>query len=108
MKFTVDLHFIYITVHADEHKQQLHPYYKLIEEDLEEITKGWSMDLLIPVDLADISDIDSSEVAHDTPGPNKTKKNEEAQDVSSTSAKTASISPKKGGDGREIDGAEVE
>jgi hypothetical protein len=31
--------------------------------------------------------IDSPEVAHDTPGPSKTKKNEEAQDVSSTSGR---------------------
>jgi hypothetical protein len=56
----------------------------------------------------ELSDIDSPEAAHDTPGPSKTKKNEEAQDVSSTSVKTASISPEQGGDGGEIDGAEVE
>ena len=51
------------------------------------------------------SNIDSLEVGHDTPRPSKTNKNEEAQDVSSTSMKTTSISPKKGGDGGEIDGA---
>jgi hypothetical protein len=55
-----------------------------------------------------MSDIDSPEAPHDTPRPNKTKKNEEAQDVSINSTKTASISPEKGGDGREIDGAEFE
>jgi hypothetical protein len=66
------------------------------------------VDLLIPVDPAEMSDIDSPEAAHDTPGPSKTKKNEEAQDVSSTSVKTASISPAQGGDGGEIDGTEVE
>jgi hypothetical protein len=39
IKFTADHHFIYITVRADEHKQQLQSYYKLTKEDLEEITK---------------------------------------------------------------------
>jgi hypothetical protein len=52
MKFSTDRHFIYITVHADEHKQQLQSYYKLTEDDLEEITKEWSADLLVPVDPA--------------------------------------------------------
>jgi hypothetical protein len=55
-----------------------------------------------------MSNIDSPEVVHDTPGPSKTKKNEEAHDVSNSSTKTASISPTAGGDGREIDGVEVE
>jgi hypothetical protein len=48
MKFNADRHFIYITACADEHKQQIHSYYKLTEEDLEDITKEWSADLLIP------------------------------------------------------------
>jgi hypothetical protein len=61
---------------ADEHKQQLQSYYKLTEEDLEEITKDWSADLLIPADPVEISDIDSPEAAQDTPGPRKTKKTE--------------------------------
>ena len=77
MKFSVDHHFIYITTCADEHKQQLQSYYKLSEEDLEEITKEWSAYLLIPTDPVKISDIDSSEAAHDTPGPRKTKKTDE-------------------------------
>jgi hypothetical protein len=84
MKFNVDHHFIYITVRIDEHKQQMQSYYKFTEEDLEEITKEWSADLLIPVDPVEISDIDNPKETHDTPGPSKTKKNEEAQDVSST------------------------
>jgi hypothetical protein len=108
MKFSVECHFIYITVRADEHKQQHQSYYKLTEEDLEEITKYWLVDLLIPVDPMEMSDIDNPEAVHDTPGPSKKKKNEEAEDVSSTLAKTASISPTQGGYGREIDGAEVE
>ena len=91
-------------MHADENKQQLQSYYKLTEEDLEEITKEWLVDLLIPTDPTKLSDIDNPEVVHNTPASSKTKKNEEAQDVSSTSVKTASISSEKGGDGGEIDG----
>jgi hypothetical protein len=64
----------------------------LTEDDLEEITKEWSTKLLIPADPAEIFDIDSPEAAHDTLGPSKKKNNEETQDVSSTSVKTASIS----------------
>jgi hypothetical protein len=51
-------------------------YYKLIEEDLEEITKDWSEDLLIPTDPAEMFDLDSLETVHkeqDTPGPSKMK-----------------------------------
>jgi hypothetical protein len=107
MKFSADCHFIYITTRADEHKKQLQSYYKLTEEDLEDITKEWSVDLLIPVDPMELYDIDGLEATNDTPGPSKTQKNEENQDVSSTSGKTASISPKQGGDGGEIDGTEV-
>ena len=79
----------------------------LTEEDLEEITKDWSVELLILVDPMNMFDIDNPKPAHDTPRPNKTKKNEEAQDVSSTAAKTTSISLEQGGYGREIDGAKV-
>jgi hypothetical protein len=80
----------------------------MMDEDLEDINKEWLVDLLIPTDPTDLSDIDKPEAAHDTPGLSKTKKNEEAQYVRSTSVKTSSISPKKGGDGEEIDSAEVE
>jgi hypothetical protein len=84
------------------HKEELQSYYKLTEEDLEEITKYWSTDLLIPADSAEMSDpkLDSSEVAHkehDTPGTNRRKKIEEIQDLSSASEKTASASPDRGG-----------
>jgi hypothetical protein len=33
----------------------------LTEEDLEEITKEWSVDLLVPADPTDMSDVDSPE-----------------------------------------------
>jgi hypothetical protein len=57
--------------------------------------------------------IDSSEVTHkehDTPRPNRRKKTEEVQDLSSASEKTSSISPDRGGDDEleEINGKEYE
>jgi hypothetical protein len=63
MKFGMDYHFIYITARVDEHKEQLQSYYKLTEEDLEEITKECSVDLLISADPAEMSNIDSPEAA---------------------------------------------
>jgi hypothetical protein len=81
MKFSADRHFIYITTLADEHKKQLQSYYKLTEEDLEEITKEWSTDLLIPANPVEISDIDNPETGQDTPGPSRTKKTEEVQEL---------------------------
>jgi hypothetical protein len=51
------------------------------------------MDLLIPADHMEISDIDSPEHLHDSPGPRKTKEDEEVQDVNSTSMNTTLISP---------------
>jgi hypothetical protein len=102
IKFSMDHHFIYLTPRVDEHQEQLQSYYKLTEEDLEEITKEWSADLLVPTNPVDISDIDSPDAMQDTPGPskmnktkktNETKKVEEVQDVDSYSVKTASITP---------------
>jgi hypothetical protein len=92
MKFSMDRHFTYITVRIDEHKQQLHSYYKLTKDDLEEITKEWSEDLLVPVDPTEIFDVDSPKIMTDTPGPRKTKKNDEVHDVHSTSVETSSTS----------------
>jgi hypothetical protein len=70
----VDHHFIYLTPHADEHQEQLQSYYKLTKEDLEEITKEWSADLLVSADPIEMSNIDSPITAQDTPEPSKTKK----------------------------------
>jgi hypothetical protein len=108
MKFSADHHFTYITACADEHKQQLQSYYKLTEDDLEEITKEWSADLLVAADPAEMSDVDSPEAMPDTPGPCKTKKDVEVQDIHNTSTKTTSLSPAKGGDDEELGGTEVE
>jgi hypothetical protein len=108
MKFSADCHFIYIIVHVDGHKQQLQSYYKLTKEDLEEITKEWSADFLNPSNPADLSDVDSPEAGLDTPGPSKMKKPVEVQDIDSTYVRIVSISPDEGGDGEEIEGAEIE
>jgi hypothetical protein len=48
-----------------------------MEEDLEEITKDWSADLLILADPVEMSNPDSLEITHDTPGASKMKKIEE-------------------------------
>jgi hypothetical protein len=66
------------------------------------------VDLLIPADPTDISDIDSLETAHDTPGPSGEKKTGEVQEIDSASVKTTSISPEKGGDGEELGDKEIE
>jgi hypothetical protein len=96
MKFNVDQHFIYIIVRTNEHQEKLQSYYKLTEEDLEEITKEWSTDLLIPANPTEIYDIDSLEDTHkeqNTPETNRRKKTEEVQNLSNTSMNIASMSP---------------
>jgi hypothetical protein len=51
-KFHTDKNFIYITVHGDEHKEEIQSYYKLTNEDMEEITKEWPAEFLVPVEKA--------------------------------------------------------
>jgi len=75
---------------------------------LEEITKDWSVDLLIPAYPLKIFDINSPETTQDTLGPRRTKKIEEIQDLYSASMNIASISPKKGGDGEELNEKDFE
>jgi hypothetical protein len=58
VKFHADRHFIYITVRGDENKEELQSYYKLTEEDMEEITKEWPAEFLVPVEDAELSDPD--------------------------------------------------
>jgi hypothetical protein len=112
IKFSADCHFIYLTACADENKEQLQSYYKLTEEDLEEITKEWSTDLLIPADPTEVSDIDSPEATQNTPGPSKTKKtkqtkkDEDIQDVDNRSVRTTSITPEQGGNGEDLEEVE--
>jgi hypothetical protein len=48
-KFHVDRHFIYIIAHGDEQKEKIQSYYKLTKEEMEEITKEWTIEFLIPI-----------------------------------------------------------
>jgi hypothetical protein len=104
LKFRADWHFIYIIARADEHKEELQSYYNLTEEDFDEITKDWSVNLLIPVDPTEFFDpkligsLEATHKEHDTPGTNRRKKIEELQNLSSASNETASVSPGRGGD----------
>jgi hypothetical protein len=58
VKFCADRHFIYITARRDESKEELQSYYKLTDEDMEEITKEWPAEFLVPVEDAELSDPD--------------------------------------------------
>jgi hypothetical protein len=51
-------HFIYITARRDESKEELQSYYKLTDEDMEEITKEWPAKFLVPVEQTELSDPD--------------------------------------------------
>jgi hypothetical protein len=85
IKFHAYRHFIYITMCTDEHEEELQSYYNLTEEDLEEITKDRSTELLIPVDPEELSDpeqIGSSEATcevHYTPRTSRRNKTEDIQ-----------------------------
>jgi hypothetical protein len=80
----------------------------MTEDDLEEITKELSTDLLVAAYLANMSDVDIPEAMPYTRGPCNTKKDLEVQDIHIKSMKTASHSPSKGGDDEELGGTEVE
>jgi hypothetical protein len=79
----------------------------MTEEDLEEITKEWSVDLLVSADPVEMSDINSPRTAQDTPRPSKTKKakttkkTEEVQDVDNLSVRMTSITVDEEGDDEE-------
>jgi hypothetical protein len=91
MKLRVDRHFIYITACGDEHKEELQSYYKLTEEDMEEITKEWHAEFLILVDQAKLSDPDLNgsllvtREEYDAPNNSRRKKKEEVQDLHNAS-----------------------
>jgi hypothetical protein len=58
VKFCTDRHFIYINVHRDKHKEYVQSYYKLTEEDMEEITKEWPEELPVLVNHTELSNLD--------------------------------------------------
>jgi hypothetical protein len=104
MKFHEDRHFIYITARTDEHKEELQSYYNLTKEGLEEITKDWSAEILIPADPTEMSNLEligSSEATHeehDNPGTSRRKMIKEVQNLSSASDETSSESLGRGYD----------
>jgi hypothetical protein len=54
-KFCANCHFIYITTRRDESKEELQSYYKLTDEDMEDISKEWLTELLVPVKQIELS-----------------------------------------------------
>jgi hypothetical protein len=112
-KFHADRHFIYITVHGDEHKEELQSYYKLTEEDMEEITKEWPAEFLVPVEQTELSDPDLirspvvTREEYDGPNSSRRKKKEEVQEMNNASKETTPDSPGGGGDD-EVDQEENE
>jgi hypothetical protein len=108
VKFHTDHHFIYITMCRDESKEELWYYYKLIEEDMEEITKEWPAKFLVPVGDEKLSHLDLigsivvTKTEYDGPSSaKKNKKKEEVQDIGIASEETAADSP-RGGGGEEV------
>jgi hypothetical protein len=85
MKVCADQHFIYIIAHTDEHKEEIQSYYKLTKEDLKEITKDWSTEILIPANPIEMSDPElnknpeTTHEAKDTPRPSRRKKTERSK-----------------------------
>jgi hypothetical protein len=55
MKFCAYRHFIYIIARRDERKEELQSYYKLTDEDMEEITKEWPVEFLVLVEDVELS-----------------------------------------------------
>jgi hypothetical protein len=82
-KFHIDRHFIYITQHGDEYNEEIQSYYKITEEDMEEITKEWPAEFLILVDQEELSDPDLigspmvTQEEYDVPSNSKKENKEE-------------------------------
>jgi hypothetical protein len=112
-KFCTNSYFIYITAHGDEHKEDIESYYKLIEEDIEEITKEWPTEFLVPVKQTKLYDPDLIKILvvtreeYDAPSSSRKKNKEEVQELSSESKENTPDSP-EGGGGDEVDKEEDE
>jgi hypothetical protein len=82
-KFHADRHFIYITTHGDENKEEVQSYYKMTKEDMEEITNEWPTKFLVPVEQTELSDPDLirspmvTREEYDGPSSTNKKKKEE-------------------------------
>jgi hypothetical protein len=97
VKFCTDRHFIYITACRDESKEELKPYYKMTDEYMEEITKQWPTNFLVPVEDVEFSDSDIigsplvTRVEHDgQTSVKKKKKEEEVQNIETDDEDNAS------------------
>jgi hypothetical protein len=112
-KFRVDGHFIYITTRRDESKEELQSYYKLTNEDMEEITKEWPVEFLIPVEDVELSDPDIigsplvTRVEHyGQTSAKKRKKKEEMKNIETdeedNASKESSFDSPTGGGGDEV------
>jgi hypothetical protein len=114
VKFYIDRHFIYITTHRDESKEELQSYYKLTDEDMEKITKERMEEFLVLVDDVELFDTDIIRIPlvtqFDYVGQSsrtKKKKNQgdvqniETDEEDSTSEENGSSSPTGGGGGGE-------
>jgi hypothetical protein len=112
-KFHADINFIYIIACRDEHKEEIQSYYKITEEDMEEITKEWPAEFLVPVDQVELSDVDLigspmvTRKEYDAPSSSKRKNKEEVQKLNSASKETTPESP-GGGPDDEVDQEENE
>jgi hypothetical protein len=88
-KFQADPHFLYIIVCRDENQEDLHSYYKLTNEYMDQITKEWPEEFLVPIADAELFDTDTigspivNRVEHvrQSSGMKKKKKQEEFQDI---------------------------
>ena len=71
---------------------------------MEEITKEWPIEILVPVDQAELFDPDLigslmvTREEYDAPSSSRRKKKEEAQELNIASEETTSNSPRWGGD----------
>jgi hypothetical protein len=88
-------------------------YYKLTDEDMQEITKEWPAEFLLPVDKTELSNPNIIEIPmvtreeYDGPSSSKKKIKEEVQEINNASEENASESPGGGGDD-EVDQKEDE
>jgi hypothetical protein len=57
-KFHADQHFIYIIARRYERKEELQSYYKLVDEDMEKITKEWLEEFHVSIDDVELFETD--------------------------------------------------
>lgn len=57
VKFSAEPHCFYVTARRDKARQKFPTYYKLTNEDIRDIIKGWPEEFQNPVDEAELSDI---------------------------------------------------